>query len=98
MKEALSLGKLRGKSPIPKILTDEFYICFLYDIMEILHVSKYLELIILLNCCLLDEGAYFSTAGKKVKDATIRWGEPPHSVGEYLVLLLLPCVDFTMKP
>ena len=30
----------------------------------------------------VDEGAYFSTSGKKVKDATIRWGEPPHSVGK----------------
>ena len=29
----------------------------------------------------LDEGAYFSTSGKQVKDATIRWGEPPYSVG-----------------
>ncbi|XP_065056464.1 misshapen-like kinase 1 isoform X1 [Rhopilema esculentum] len=32
--------------------------------------------------CYEDEGAYFSTAGKKVKDATIRWGEPPHSVAQ----------------
>lgn len=30
--------------------------------------------------CYDDEGAYFSTSGKQVKDATIRWGEPPYSV------------------
>ena len=38
--------------------------------------------------CYEDEGAYFSTAGKKVKDATIRWGEPPHSVGKLGYMLL----------
>jgi len=32
--------------------------------------------------CYEDEGAYFSTAGIKVKDATIRWGEPPHAVAQ----------------
>jgi len=32
--------------------------------------------------CYEDEGAYFSTAGRKVKDATIRWGEPPHAVAQ----------------
>ncbi|XP_065644866.1 serine/threonine-protein kinase mig-15 isoform X2 [Hydra vulgaris] len=30
--------------------------------------------------CYNDEGAYFSTSGRQVKDATIRWGEPPYSV------------------
>ncbi|XP_057302221.1 misshapen-like kinase 1 [Hydractinia symbiolongicarpus] len=30
--------------------------------------------------CYDDEGAYFSTSGRQVKDATIRWGEPPYSV------------------
>lgn len=29
---------------------------------------------------IIDEGAYFSTSGRQVKDATIRWGEPPYYV------------------